>query len=204
MLDQIVFDPSTPIMSAWILPAILGGATLLGSLFGSKTKKQESSSGMEESTSTPEYDPALWGARNTLLESYLDRLKGGQGWMTGYTGQSLRKINQAGDIKSKILSGILSARGLGSSPVAANLMGGLESERLGQQVDFLNQVPLLERQMQGEDMGALANYIASLPKGSKTSRTYSGQGTSYTQGRDLESGFQSAVANTILAKKYFG
>ena len=194
---------------AFFVPALLAGASALGSyLSGRNKQKQDSTSTRDEtSVTTPEYDPQLWEGRNTLLQAYLDRLKGGQGWMTGYTGQGLRQINQVGDVRSKALSNILSARGLGSSPVAANLMGGLDSQRLTQQLDFLNEVPLLQRQMEGEDMSGLAQFISSLPKGSRstTTGTYTGNQASYgSQAGAVGSGMSNAIAAFIKAKELYG
>lgn len=195
-------------LQAWI-PLVLAGASALSSYLAKRGKnKQESTSTRNETdVSTPEYDPALWGARNTLLNQYLNRLKGGQGWLTGVTGQGLRDINRASDIRSKSLSNILSARGLSSSPVAANLMGGLEGERLSKQVDFLGQIPLMARQAEGEDMNALAQYIASLPKGMRTSTQGSYTGNQASYGSPMAAVGQAggdAVSAFLMAQKYSG
>jgi len=191
----------------WI-PLAIAGVTALGSYLSGRDKKKQDTSETSESTSTttPEYDPQLLGARNTLLQSYLDRMQGGQGWLKGYTGQGLRTINQAGDIRSKTMSNILAARGLSSSPVAANLLSGADNQRLEQQINFLNQVPILGREQEGEDMRGLASYIASLPKGTRSYAKGSNVGQTSAYGSNVGAigqGLSNAVAAFLKAKQLY-
>lgn len=170
-------------------PYIISGLSALSGLFGQKSKQQQGGTINETTSSMPQYDPQAWGARNFTLDELMNRLTNRTGYLTAYTGQGLRNINQGADVRGKALQSILAARGLGGSPVGANLMAGQESGRIGEQVNFLNQIPMLNYQMQGQDLGQLASFIQGLPVGQTQTRTGTSAGTyTGTQGGGIGGG----------------
>jgi len=198
---------STPIYSAiaWLFPAIMAGASALGSILGGKNKQTQNQTSTYSNTTTPEYDPQALSARNTILDKYLSRINGSQGYMTGYTGQGMRKINQGADIKSQALNSILAARGLSSSPVGAALAAKGEDDRMKQLTDFYSSIPLLQRQMEGEDLGQFGQFVSSIPVGQTQTGTSTGANTNQgsTAGA-LGNGLTNGISAYLLAKYYNG
>lgn len=98
--------------------------------------------------------------------------------MQGYVGTGLKNINTGSDIRQQLLQQQLASRGLSFSPMAANAQTQLQGERVGAGVNFMNTVPLLQRQFQTEDIENLMKFFQGLPTGSST--TGSRTGTSST------------------------
>lgn len=196
---------STPIYQsiAWLIPAIMGGASLLAGWLGNRNKnnqQQQQSSSYSNST-MPQYDSEVLDARNKALGLYENRVNDTQGYLTGYTGQGMRGINKTADIRSQSLASILAARGLGSSPMAAAMQAQGEDQRMSQQVQFQNTIPLLQRQMEGENLDAFSKFIASLPTGVTQSGTSSSSGTGTQTGTSggVGQGISDAATNALLA-----
>jgi hypothetical protein len=169
-------------------------------------KQDTSSSFSNTQETTPQYDPAAWGARNAILEQYKQRLSGRGGFLTGYTGQGMRQINRSADLNKVALQNILSSRGLSSSPAGAAFEARGEDERMKQLTEFLGGIPLLDRQMEGEDLSNYGSFVSSLPTGMRTSSsgTGTGQQQSYgSTGAALGAGIGDAVSAAMLAK-YLG
>ena len=147
-------------MAAAAIPFILSGLSALSGYLSGKNKQTQStdSSINETNTTTPNYDPLALSGRNTVLQTYMDRLKNPTGFMTGYTGQGMRKINQGADVRRSSLENILAARGLSASPVSASLLDRGEGDRISQLTDFYSQIPLLQRQLQDADLTGLGGF----------------------------------------------
>ena len=186
------------------IPLILGGVSALGSYLSGKNKNTQTQDQSYSNETTPVYDPQALSARNTILDKYLARINNTQGFMTGYTGQGMRKINEGADIRSQALGNILAARGLSASPISAALETQGEDNRLKQLTEFYSSIPLLQRQMEGEDLGQASQFVSSIPVGQKQVGTGVNQGT--TQGSTagaLGSGLTNGISAFLLSK-YFG
>lgn len=191
------------------IPLILGGVSALAGAFGNRknttTQQQDSSSTTNrDETSTqdvdlsemPEYTPEMQSILSLLTNTLRNRMLGSTD-MSGYTTQGLQKINQGADLKRRAMENILAARGLSYSPAAVTPMGRIESGRIGEQINFLNQIPLLQRQLQGEDIDAFSKFFTSLPVGNRktgttTQRTF---GTTNTTGQ--QSGSTTQPGNIL-------
>lgn len=168
------------------LPWAITGLSGLAGLFGGRSKTQTMSrneSGTRSGTQTqnfntqdmPVYTPEMQTILNAILAQYQNRIKTGTD-LSGYQTSGLQNINQAADLKRRVMDNMMASRGLSSSPTAGSALGRIESGRIGEQVNFLNQIPLLQRQLQGEDINNYANFFKSLPVG--TARTGSNTTTS--------------------------
>ena len=186
----------------WINLAI-AGASALASLLGGRNKSSTSSTQDMTQTTNPVLDPEIKDARSTVLDKYLARLGDQGGYMSAFTGQGMKTINRTGDLKRTALENILAARGLGSSPAAAALLAKQESDVWGQQTDFLNQLPLVSRQLQNEDLTGLSSVIAASPYGqTSTSRgTSTGTGQPMNWSGAVGSGIENSIAAYLTKKK---
>lgn len=186
-----------------LIPLIMAGGSALSSWLGNRGNKKQDSVIDETSTSTPTYDPQALAARNAVLDAYKKRMGNYQGFLTGYTGQGMRKINRGADIRTQALQNTLAARGLGSSPIAAALESQGEDDRIQQLVDFYSNVPLVGRQMESEDLSGLGQFVASLPTGQTTTRKGTTTGTAYgSTSNALGSALGSGISTYLLAKYY--
>lgn len=146
-----------------LLPIALGGLSFLGGLFGNKNKQ----------TSTPNHGPL----QDRILQIMRQRL-GSSADLSGYRAQGLQDTNQTFDLIRQSQSNDLTARGLGTSPVAANVDAMRENSRGGAIARFQQGLPLLQRQLQADDLG-LAGYL------------FRGNTTEGTSGGGLGGGFDS-------------
>jgi hypothetical protein len=178
-------------IQALIGPALMGLSGLAG-LFGGRQQEQESfgqregqtdygssQTGYTSGETAPQYDPFTMAIRNYLLQQFG---KQQQTDLSGYAGQGLSQINAAAGIREQALKNVLAARGLSNSAVAGSALGGIQSQRIGEGVNFLNQIPLMQRQFKIEDLNNFANFFKALPVGQR-SYAQTGQqvtGTSHT------------------------
>jgi hypothetical protein len=190
----------------WLNFALMGAGALASYLSGrSKKQSDQTSESTSTSTTNPILDPEILSARNKLLQTYQDRLGNNEGYLTGYTGQGLRKINRASDLQQSALDSNLAARGLSGSPVAAALMAKMNSDRIAQSVEFQNQIPLLDRQLTSEDLAALSGIVSAAPYGQTSTQTNKSTGTNTqygSTGTGLEQGISSGASIAALLSKY--
>src|SRR3990167_11191722 len=90
--------------------------------------------------------------------------------MSGYQAGGQQQINRTFDTIAQSQGNNLTARGLGTSPVAGAVEANRENARAGQTASFLNSIPLLQRQMQGEDL-RMASDVLGMGRGSQTQAT---------------------------------
>ena len=138
------------------LPLIGLGATAIGSLFGNKNQGGQRQTGTSQSTSTigptvlgPEYA----GLQSAIMPMIHKRLLSPGGLPRGYEESGITRINRTHDLGKQSLANNLTARGLGSSPIAGAADTRSEMGRLSDIVGFQNTLPMLGRQMQNEDLG---------------------------------------------------
>lgn len=160
-------------MAAAAIPIATTALSALAGLFGNRgqTRQQTSTQTTNQSgenlgnfntTETPLYEPALGQIRDQILAMLQQRAQGATD-LRGYTATGLQNINAGADAKRRAIENILASRGLSYSPAAVAPLARIESGRIGEAVNFQNQIPLLQRQLQGEDLSNFANFFKSLP-----------------------------------------
>ncbi len=168
-------------MAGLAIPLVLSGVSALAGLFGNREKKTTTDQTSNTNTSnnatqnvdlsnTPQYTPEMAAYRDQILNALRNRLVGSTD-LSGYTTSGMQQINQGADLRRKALENILASRGLSNSPSAANAVGRTESGRIGEQVNFMNSIPLLQRQLQGEDLNQFGQFFSSLPVGTRQTGT---------------------------------
>lgn len=178
-------------MATAAIGAVLGGAGLLSGLLGPKPQKQatvqnssttQNTSSSGSGSSQPLYDDTQLAARDDIFRRLLGRLNTDPS-MAGYSAEGLQNINNTSDARQQVLQGILSARGI-NGPQAAYAMGNQESNRLSQQTQFLNQIPLLRDELQRRNLTDYTNFFRSLPVGNTYNTNQSGtnQTNQHTEG----------------------
>lgn len=143
-------------------------ASAVGGWLASRRKGQQT----QTSTSTPTFDPAFTGLRDQLLKIIGARLQTPIN-LDPYQSQGIQDINRNFDLLRQSQSNDLTARGLGTSPVAAAVDAARGVARTGAISRFNNSLPLLQRQLENENFG-LASGLLGLGIG----RTATGTGFS--------------------------
>ncbi len=164
------------------LAPVTGGASMLlpvaaagigGAL--SNTKGARTST----ATTTFQEPPAYQGLGDLLRARAMERLKSSAD-MSGYAASGINTINDtAAGIKQNV-DNSLTSRGLAASPIAAQSDVNQQTARGGQISDFLNQIPLLQRQMQGQDLQQAQSIYGARPLG--TTQTGVGAGSALGSG----------------------
>lgn len=170
-----------------LVPILMGGASLLGGLINKPNRTTTSTTG-GTSTTTPTIAPQYKSLNDLVLSRIQGRLAGG-GLPGGYESLGLGNINHASNIAQMAARNRLAGAGLASSPVAGVVQGNAELNRGSQIAQFQNSLPLLQRQLQTEDLG-LAGNLLNLGRGSTTTSTGTSTG-SETQPGSWGSGFEN-------------
>lgn len=143
-------------MPAWLLPALLGGASFLGGALNNRAKKGTQ-------TTTQQDSPAASGLNDLLLSRARERLKAGIDF-GGYQAEGMKNINNTfGDVRTSV-NADLTARGLTDSPAAAAPLTRLEGSRGAALSQFTNTLPLVRRQMEDEDLSMASRLYAMQPR----------------------------------------
>ncbi len=181
-------------MSLTLLPLAITGISALSSLLGGR-KKTATQSSTTNSTNTQNVDlynlPVMSDEASSGFGVGINQLINqvtGDPDLRGYTAQGLRTINKQSDIKRKLLERTLSQRGLAYSPAGAAIQARSDDETTGQTFDFLNSIPLLQRQLQSESIMNLIRAASAVPTGSRQVGTTTQTGTSTTQGTTTQPG----------------
>lgn len=165
----------------FFIPALIAGVGALAGALGNRSSKSTSDVSSKTDTTNdstqnvdlsnmPNYTPEMAAYRDQILNALRNRFISGTD-LSGYTTSSLQNINAASDLRTKAMNNILAARGLSNSPVSANALGRIESGRIGEQLNFMNSIPLLQRQLQGEDLDQFSQFFSSLPVGTRQTGT---------------------------------
>ena len=169
-------------MASFILPIMSGLAGLFG---GGRQQQQQGSysgsqSGNQFQTTTPNLSPLQQSLANMFVGG-AQNLYGQNADLSGYTSSGLQNINQTAGLQNKALQNILASRGLSFSPAAGNALAMSEQNRLNQSSQFMNQIPLLQRQLQQQGLQGLMQAFGTLPTGVSVA----GGGTSTTSGNQV-------------------
>jgi hypothetical protein len=118
-----------------------------------------------------------------------------------YAAAGLQNINAGGDIANKVLQNSLAARGLSYSPAAANATTQQQLSTIGQGSQFLNSLPLLQRQLQQQSLGQLMQAFQVQPIGSTTTGagTQTQQGTTQQSGSETQNNVQTQQGTNLVS-----
>lgn len=125
------------------------------------------------STTMPTVDPAFSGVQGLVLKNVTDRLSAPSALPAGYESNAIADTNRTFDLTSQRSANDLTARGLGTSPVAGVVEGNNQNARASSISQLINSLPFLNRQLQTEDLG-LAGNLLNLGRGSTTTGTTPG------------------------------
>ncbi len=178
-------------MPAFLIPAIMAAGSALSSWLSNRGKKTTSdTTGTSSWTSGESLDPQYSGLQGELIKQMMARL-GSPVPMEGYEGMGLANINKSFDLTGQTTNNMLSARGLSTSPIAANADLTREMARAGETSGFLNNLPLLERSLRDQDWQNALSIFQARPK------TTFGTGTQTGTGAGTISGDQGAMTSTL-------
>lgn len=186
----------------FFIPALIAGASALGGLLGNRKSIQTQQSSSDQSGSFDNFSLPQFGQASDLnieMSRLLPKLYQESSDLSGYIGTGLRNINSAGNTRLKAINNALASRGLSWSPVGAALEQEEETKRIGDQVNFLSQAPLLKRSMQREDLDNLFNYI-NLNRGLHNTGTFTQRGTnsgSVTNPGNMAGGFFGGLGQSL-------
>ena len=142
-----------PLLAAPVLAAIIGGgASIAGGVLANKGSQSQTQA------STPTIDPKYAGLQDLVLQSIQKRLSTPID-TAGYTGSGIANINRAYDLTKASQDNNLTARGLGTSPVAGAVDATRENARGGQIAQFQNSIPMLVDSMQRERLGDASSVL---------------------------------------------
>ena len=187
-------------MLPFLAPLLLGGGSFLGGLFGNRNKQSSSSSSSSTNTTMPSWDPAFTGLRDLIMPITMKRLTDPQSFSKQLGERGIADINRTYDLAEQGLGNRLTARGLGSSPVAGAGEGNLAGGRAGDIVGLLRDLPLIDRQIQDQDLNMAQNFLG-MGRGMTSTGTATNTGTATgSQGGGFGGGLQSMMS--MLAYLY--
>lgn len=174
-------------MASFILPIISG----LTGLFSGGAKKQtdtnfnnktdQSQSGTTSGSTSPNFSPLQQQLMQMFTNGAINQYNQGTD-LSGYKNQGIRDINSTGNAARKNLDNSIASRGLSFSPAAANADTSLEQGRIGNIQNFLQTIPLLQRQIQQQNIQGLQSAFGIIPTGTNSTGTSNVTGTSTSSG----------------------
>jgi hypothetical protein len=134
-------------------------------LLGNKDKKYT-----QTSSTVPQIDPAFRNLQSIILPMIEKRLSSPRGLPEGFEAGGFRDINRTFDTGRQSLENTLSARGLSRSPIAGSALARHDTGRIGEMAGFRTRLPLIEREMQQEDL-MTALQALNMGRGAQTTTT---------------------------------
>lgn len=132
-------------------PIIAAGISTLGGWFANRGRSQ---------SSTPTLDPSLQSLQSTIQGMLQQRLAQPSALPAGYEAGEISNINRVFDLVGQRSANDLTARGLGTSPVAGVVEGNNQLARGSSIVELLQRIPMLNRQLQNDDLAMGSNLLA--------------------------------------------
>lgn len=146
------------------IPTIIGAVSAgVGGAIPNKSTQTQTS------TSTPTYDPQSQGIRD-LIAGIIGKRLSDNSLPSGYETTGIQGINQTHDAIASRLNADLTARGLGTSPVAGVVNTRATLARAGDIGGFRTRLPLIQRDLQTQDLG-LAGEFANTGRGTTSTGT---------------------------------
>jgi hypothetical protein len=159
--------------------------SLLNTLSTIQGQQNQNTTAQQNQTTTSGYaTPGATNLSNSLANAYSQISQPVN--LSPYEAQQTANINTA-------QQAALAARGLATSPVSGAVEANTQQARVGQITNLQQQIPLLQQQMNLQNLGAGSNYLATAaPKTSTTAGT-SGQ---QVAGTTTQTGNTSQTGNT--------
>jgi hypothetical protein len=179
-------------------------STLLNFLnnFSQDTTGTTNTTGTSVQGTTPTLSPATQAFMDNLIGKYNAQSAPS---LTGFGAQQTNNINVAADAQKKAIDNIMAARGLSTSPAAGTAQTGLEQNRLNQITSMQQGLPLLQNQMNLQNLAGASAFFSAIPKGSITtgSTAQQGQTTQNTTGQQSgqQTGSQTGSSSTTGSQK---
>lgn len=160
--------------------AIQGISSFMNNKAGNKNKNTQTSTQTSAQTSAPTVNPEYSPLQKMLIDRATASLGSPTSLPRGYEEGGIRTINKTYDLAGQSLGNSLTARGLGGSAIAGAGESRLASGRASDIVQFQSQLPLVQRQLQQEDL-ANAMSMLNFGMGRTNTGTNTGTGTSTSQ-----------------------
>ena len=142
-------------MPAFLLPLGMMAASAISGYMANKKKT---------TTTTPTYGPEFSPLKNALITQIMARLNQTSALPQGYETGQVRDINKTYGAAEQTLANRLTARGMGSSPVAANALTNMQLGRAGSIAEMQSSLPMVERTFRNQDM-AMGQSVLGMGKG---------------------------------------
>jgi hypothetical protein len=149
-------------LSSQDIGSLIGTASSIGGEVASNGDKTTN----RTSTTTPLLDPLHQSLQNTLMQGANANLQDPN--LQGYTANGMANINAGANAQQKIMSNTLAARGLSDSPIAAGALGQADQNRINQQTQFQNGIPLLANEVRNQNLNTATRVNATSPYGTNT------------------------------------
>lgn len=148
------------------------------------------------SSTTPTLTPEHQQLINSLIGKYGELLRKPFD-TTGYQTLQTQGINNNSTLQKQAVDNIMASRGLASSPVAATSDANIEAGRISQINSMAQNIPMLQQQMQQQNLQGAIALAGAIPHGTTTSgfQTQSGSQTG------SQSGSQSQFATNSSQQK---
>lgn len=128
--------------------------------------------------SMPVYDQNTLNLRDNLIQQVTDRMRQPVAdprlAAQAMTTQNIRGLNQQGGLQNQAIANAMRQRGLFYSPAMGSAMANAEAGRVKSAFDFINNEPLLQRQLEQENEATLNNrqqlaqqLFGMIPKGTE-------------------------------------
>lgn len=135
-------------------------------------------------TTMPSVSKELQPLQNQLIQMAMERINSPTALPKGYETGQIGNINTAFDLIGQSQANNLTARGLGTSPVAGAVDAARENNRAGQIVKMQQTLPLLEKQLRDSDL-AWAQSLLGLGAGQTTTTSGNALGSAASSLMDI-------------------
>lgn len=159
-----------------------------GSSSSSLTNSSSNTRGQSQTTSAPFITNEWLGMINPVRSIVYNRLQDGS-LPQAYRAEGLRNIGQAGSASRASMAQNLLSRGLFGREAGSE--AALASDQAGQQASFLNSLPLLQRQLQDQDLQMATNLTSLFGRGMRTDQRSQSQTNSRSQTDSSSAGWSN-------------
>lgn len=179
-------------MAGFVVPLVTAGLSALGGLFGNKKKQQEkynNSTTNSSTTSTSGTTHDFTSEQQDLINRIMQNLAGQKSFdASGYTANGIRAINDGSSALQRSLKNVVAARGLSFSPAGFNPVAQAESNRIGQQNDFLATIPQVQQQYDQQNLENLIRGFGIMPTDTSTTSASKTDSVQNQKGTELING----------------
>lgn len=163
-------------MASGTLPIISGLAGLFAGNSSKNTNTQtqgtvnQTGTSNQSGSTTPNLSPLQQQLANLFTSQSMNQANKDPN-LTDYEAGGLQTINANSNLQNQVLQNSLASRGLSFSPAAATAQTQQTINQGNQQSQFIQQIPLLARQLQQQNNAQLQSNFSALPTGVSTNST---------------------------------